>query len=469
MSLEQFLGDPTLDVNGISDNNMPIDLNSITNTTSLDLLKQHAPNSNAVRHSYHNNYEDMGEENESNYHTRPTNQLSGPPYIVKFSNLPSKFSDFEINDLFESKFTRFIKFKLFWELNKNPSIEILKNGSKFDQNFKRSSKVAFVELYSGRDAMKVLTHWYEPLRDLHDIIVKQADFEDFKHYGEKYQLLDLKNNPMDDPSKPFENLERENVIENKRINNITQSLNGLQLESLSHVNKPIDKPLSYSQLISKNSNEKTNNKVNSDYLNHTHKTEYQDVENNEEYEVMKSEESKEKENNEFKELEELREHKENKENRENKENVDENLDENKPKQFVFKNPERKRTTHFNSNKHYRGKKQYNDGNRNNDSYRRNNNESYKHNESYKNNNELHKNNESYKSNVSYNDTEASASPTYSLFKPASSFLGGSNSNNTSDNHRGGNRGGRGGRGRGGRGGRGRGGRGGYRGGRGGGV
>lgn len=127
-------------------------------------------------------------------------EIDGPPYMIKFSNLPPKFSDFEIPDLFHAKHTNLVKFKMFWELEKCPSIATLKNGTVFDQNFKRSSKVAFVEVFSFSDAEGILRFWSHPLKELYKIHLEPAKFDDFKQYMQSHQLI---KSPNDDPNKSY--------------------------------------------------------------------------------------------------------------------------------------------------------------------------------------------------------------------------------------------------------------------------
>lgn len=196
MSLEEFLGDDSLGDSVWNEDD--INLDAISNTTNIDLLKgknRVARQDGDSHHGFGYPPHGMGDRGESGAFAS-----QGPPYIVKFSQLPPRFSDGDIHDLFHEKYTKFIKFKLFWELNKNPSIATLKEGSVFDQNFKRASKVGFVELYSGRDMDKVLKYWTTPLMKIHNIKLEPAQFDDFKEYRLKGELL---TDPRDDASKPY--------------------------------------------------------------------------------------------------------------------------------------------------------------------------------------------------------------------------------------------------------------------------
>ncbi|QLL30753.1 hypothetical protein HG536_0A05680 [Torulaspora globosa] len=196
MSLEEFLGDDSLGESVWNEED--INLDAITNTTNIDLLKGKRGVGRAEGESHHGGgymAHGSGDRGEGGgFSSR------GPPYIVKFSLLPPRFSDADIEDLFHEKYTKFVKFKLFWELNRNPSIATLKEGGVFEQNFKRTSKVGFVELYSGRDMDKVLKYWTTPLMKIHNIKLEPAQFEDFKEYRLKGELL---KDPRDSASRPY--------------------------------------------------------------------------------------------------------------------------------------------------------------------------------------------------------------------------------------------------------------------------
>ncbi|AET39164.1 Psp2p Ecym_4085 [Eremothecium cymbalariae DBVPG len=195
MSLEEFLDDSSLNDSVWNENE--IDLNAISttlsNTTSLDLLKS----ASIVGHGGQGggDHGGGGYSNGNNFHG--SNKQYDAPYIIKFSNLPSKFSNFEIEDLFRTKFTRFMKFKMFWELNKNPSLD---STSVFDKNFTKASKVSFVQVYSFRDMDKIMSQWREPLMDIHAIKVEPAEFSDFQNYVNKHTLLTP---TCADPAKPY--------------------------------------------------------------------------------------------------------------------------------------------------------------------------------------------------------------------------------------------------------------------------
>lgn len=210
MSLEEFLGDDTLGDSVWNEDE--INLDAISNTTNIDFLKtksgpdntESGPNGHSGNRMHNESAFDFhhrggfGRENDGG--SGDSFAMQGPPYIVKFSLLPPRFSDADIHDLFHEKFTKFVKFKLFWELNKNPSIDVVKSGSIFDQNFRKTTKVGFVELYTGRDMDKILKYWSTPLLKIHNIKVEPAEFNDFKEYRTKVELL---TDPNDDAGKPY--------------------------------------------------------------------------------------------------------------------------------------------------------------------------------------------------------------------------------------------------------------------------
>ncbi|SCU88993.1 LAMI_0D12046g1_1 [Lachancea mirantina] len=195
MSLEEFFNDNTLGDSVWDEEEINLDAISIssplTNTTSLDVLKQGpvklgGPTSEARG--------PMGRGNVMPESGGP--RMRSQPYIVKFSHLPSKFTRADIEDLFHTKCTRYSKLKLFWELNKKPPIGLaLKNTGVFELNFTRDSKVAFTELYSARDMDKILDNWSAPLRELFDIYVTPAQYDDFQHYMAKTKLLSEADDP----------------------------------------------------------------------------------------------------------------------------------------------------------------------------------------------------------------------------------------------------------------------------------
>lgn len=207
MSLEEFLGDDSLGDSVWNEDD--INLDAITNTTNIDILKtktqKQQGGGSGESHSssfgyrsppaHHNVIEGPGYNN-----PKASAIPMGPPYIVKFSQLPPNFASVDIDDLFHEKFTKFNKCKMFWELNPNPSIATLNSGTVFEQNFKREGKVAFVELITGRDMDKILKYWTQPLLKYYNIKVEPAQFEDFNEYNAKVKLL---SDPRDDASKPY--------------------------------------------------------------------------------------------------------------------------------------------------------------------------------------------------------------------------------------------------------------------------
>lgn len=97
------------------------------------------------------------------------NSSLGPPYIVKLVNLPVTANDAFVQDLFQSRFTSFVKFKILTD----PSSNILETHI--------IRQVAFVELESAQDAAKTLK-WHDLYyKGNRRVIVEVADFNDFHH------------------------------------------------------------------------------------------------------------------------------------------------------------------------------------------------------------------------------------------------------------------------------------------------
>ena len=95
--------------------------------------------------------------------------ISGPPFIVKLLNLPITANDGFIEDLFKSRFTPFIKFKILTD----PISNILETHI--------IKQVAFVELESAEDMSKALK-WHDLYYKANRrVIVEIADFNDFQH------------------------------------------------------------------------------------------------------------------------------------------------------------------------------------------------------------------------------------------------------------------------------------------------
>lgn len=255
LSLEEFLGDGILGESVWNEDE--INLDAINNTTNLDILKtKSTEHGNARTPHFGPGMNGPGGPGGSSgsmqspsmggrVHAPPTNVnpnadyvVTGPPYIIKFSNLPPRFSEFDIKDLFQAKSTQYVKFKLFWELNKNPSIDTMKNGTVFEKNFKKNWKVAFVELFTARDMDKILKFWSTPLKELYNILLTPGEFPDFKEYIAKATLI---TDPNDDPAKPHLvkelELQKEEKLKEKKTSPVPTT------------NKP-----SYSQILEKSLN-----------------------------------------------------------------------------------------------------------------------------------------------------------------------------------------------------------------------
>lgn len=233
MSLEEFLGDESLGKSMWSEEDFNID--SINNTTNIDLLKKD------IEHGSRQPAPAFGSP-----YGGPGGLQSGmgnpaPPYIIKFLNLPPIFANSDLEDLFNAKFTKFKKFKIFWELNKNPSIQSLVSGSKLEQHFIMDSKVAFVEVFSFRDMDKILKYWATPLKEIYNLTIIPADFQDFKEYVSKMEEL-VKESVIDssnDPAKPHKpnkskshekDVVHDNSKDETRSKNIEHDMKTLQID-----------------------------------------------------------------------------------------------------------------------------------------------------------------------------------------------------------------------------------------------
>lgn len=94
---------------------------------------------------------------------------NGPPYIVKLLNLPvTSHNDF-VEDLFRSRYTSYVKFKIVVD----PSSQPLESGV--------VKKIAFVELPTFADQNRVLK-WHDLYyRGSRRVVIEMADFDDFKN------------------------------------------------------------------------------------------------------------------------------------------------------------------------------------------------------------------------------------------------------------------------------------------------
>lgn len=93
---------------------------------------------------------------------------NGPPYIVKLSNIPVTSNDAFINDLFHSRFTPLVKFKILFDPFSQPlELGIVK-------------KIAFVELPSFESQNKV-SKWQDVVyKGSRRVTIEVADFNDFQ-------------------------------------------------------------------------------------------------------------------------------------------------------------------------------------------------------------------------------------------------------------------------------------------------
>lgn len=94
---------------------------------------------------------------------------NGPPYIVKLHNLPVTATDGFVEDLFHSRFTPFVKFKIVAD----PSSNILETHI--------IKRVAFVELDSFQEMNKVLKWQDLYFKAGRRVVTEMADFQDFQN------------------------------------------------------------------------------------------------------------------------------------------------------------------------------------------------------------------------------------------------------------------------------------------------
>lgn len=108
----------------------------------------------------------------------------GPPYIIKLLQLPVACNNLFVEDLFQSRYTPYVKFKILVD----PAADPLQTGT--------VRKIAFVELESYQDYSKALK-WHDLYyRQGRRVVVEMADFQDFQHsvkYNQEHQqqLLEL--------------------------------------------------------------------------------------------------------------------------------------------------------------------------------------------------------------------------------------------------------------------------------------
>lgn len=103
----------------------------------------------------------------------------GPPYIIKLLQLPVACDNPFVEDLFQSRYTPYVKFKILVD----PASDPLHSGI--------VRKVAFVELQSYQDYSKALK-WHDLYyRQGRRVVVEMADFQDFQHsikFNEQHHL-----------------------------------------------------------------------------------------------------------------------------------------------------------------------------------------------------------------------------------------------------------------------------------------
>lgn len=134
--------------------------------------------------SYHDSYHDSPRHYGGPGGSGPGD--NGPPYIVKLMNLPVTSDDSFVVDLFESRYTPFVKFKIVVDPVSSPlETHVIK-------------KVAFVELTNYQDMTKVLKWMDLYYKGSRRVVIEPADFGDFQncisfnqqHEQELMQVLD---------------------------------------------------------------------------------------------------------------------------------------------------------------------------------------------------------------------------------------------------------------------------------------
>lgn len=154
MSLEEFINDETFGGGSWAD-------------AEVDMASIAVPTGGAP--SYHNYNNNDGFNSYSSGRGGITVPDLGPPYIVKLMNLPITVDNSFIEDLFRSRYTNFVKFKIAVD----PASNILETHV--------IKKVAFVELKNFNDFQKV-TKWQDLYyKQNKRVYVEMADFSDFQN------------------------------------------------------------------------------------------------------------------------------------------------------------------------------------------------------------------------------------------------------------------------------------------------
>jgi hypothetical protein len=117
---------------------------------------------------------------------------SAPPqFLVKFTNVPPYFGAVEMEDLFKSRFTRFVKLKLFWEID----FQELKHAADPLGALDMNVKICYVELETMESMNKVLrwTDLYANGRQ--KMIPMRGDFDELRTYHEINQRVSEHDDP----------------------------------------------------------------------------------------------------------------------------------------------------------------------------------------------------------------------------------------------------------------------------------
>lgn len=130
---------------------------------------------------------------------------NGPPYIAKLLNLPITASDEFVDDLFKSRYTPYVKFKIVVD----PSSNILETNI--------VKKIAFVELQNFQDLSKVLKWQDLYYKASKRVVTELADFMDFQYVMDfnkthQQQISQIEQDflagkfKVESPSRRFQNL-----------------------------------------------------------------------------------------------------------------------------------------------------------------------------------------------------------------------------------------------------------------------
>ncbi|CEP21067.1 KLTH0G04290p [Cyberlindnera jadinii] len=111
-------------------------------------------------------------------------------FFIKFLDVPSYFGVEDMEDLFHSRFTKFVKLKLFWEID----FQGLRYASDPIEAIDMTRKVCYVEVESLDIFTKVLK-WHDLYVNRGKIIPERGSFDDLRTYHELNRLLPEEDDP----------------------------------------------------------------------------------------------------------------------------------------------------------------------------------------------------------------------------------------------------------------------------------